>query len=79
MEKEQIKKLQNNLWTLTTLPALEGSYSTVIDAIQALNKLQVEVERLKARIWHEVASGKALGFPPMVTKATLPKVILRAS
>ena len=50
MEKEQIKKLQNNLRTLTTLPALEGSYSTVIDAIRALNKLQVEVERLKARI-----------------------------
>jgi hypothetical protein len=50
MDKEQIKQLQNSLWTLTTLPALEGSCSTVIDAIRALNKLQVEVERLKARI-----------------------------
>ena len=49
MDKEQIKQLQNDLWTSTTRAGKAPS-KVVLDAIRALGKLQVEVERLKARI-----------------------------
>ena len=48
MDKEQIKQLQNDLWISTTRVG-KAPPKAVLDAIRALGKLQVEVERLKAR------------------------------
>ena len=49
MDKEQVKQLQNALWTSTTRPG-KAPPKAVLDAIRALGKLQIEVERLKARL-----------------------------
>lgn len=49
MDRDQVKQLQNDLWTSTSKPG-KAPPKPVLDALRALSQLQAEVERLKMQV-----------------------------